>query len=156
MNKKVIDALNKARERELGAIIQYMAQHYEMEDADFGKLAKVLKATAIAEMKHAEALAERILFLGGVPSSKPEPAAKKGQAIPELLATDMALEADAVKMYNDSAALCAAEKDNVSKELFDKLLADEEEHLDTFQNIKDHVDKLGDAYLVTLAGGAAE
>jgi bacterioferritin len=156
MSKKVIDLLNKARERELGAIIQYMSQHYELDDADFGKLAKVLKTTAVTEMKHAEALAERILFIGGTPTSKPDGLAKKAEAIPQLLATDIALEADAVKLYNESAVVCAAEKDQVSKDLFEKLLADEEDHLNTFENIKEHVEKLGEAYLATLAGGAAD
>jgi len=63
MSQKVIDLLNAARARELTAISQYMIQHYELEDTDFGKLAKRMKEIAIQEMKHAEALAERILFL---------------------------------------------------------------------------------------------
>ena len=118
MSKKVNDLLNQARSRELTAISQYMAQHYELEDQDFGKLASRLKEIAIQEM----------------------------------LATDMALEAQAIKMYNDASVVCAAEKDQISKELFEELLKDEEEHLDNFENIKDHVDKLGAAYLATLTG----
>jgi len=156
MSKKVIDLLNAARAGELTAIMQYMAHHYELEDADFGKLAKVMKTISIEEMKHAEALAERILFLGGTPASKPDGEVQKGQEIPQMLATDFALEDGAVKMYNESAVACAQERDQISKELFEKLLADEEKHLDTFENIKDHVDKLGSAYLATLTGGAAE
>ncbi len=153
-SQKVIEALNEARARELSAILQYMAHHYELEDSDFGKLGKDLKKIAIEEMKHAEALAERILFLGGVPTSKPDGTAKKGQEIADMLATDEALEQQAVDMYNASAQLCAQEKDQISKELFDKLLADEEEHLNFFQNVRDHVDKLGAAYLATLTGEA--
>lgn len=156
MNKKVIDLLNQARAAELGAILQYMAHHYELEDADFGKLAKMFKTTAIQEMKHAEALAERILFLGGPPSFKPDGEVKKGQEIPAMLATDVALEEGAVKMYNDSAKACAEAGDHISKDLFEKLLADEEAHLDEFQNIADHVEKMGAAYLATLTGGEAE
>jgi len=150
--EKVIDLLNQARASELTAIIQYMAHHYELEDADFGGLAKVLKKTAIEEMKHAEALAERILFLGGAPTTKPDAQTKKGQAIAEMLATDVALEEGAVKMYNASAAACGEALDHVSKALFERLLADEETHLDVFQNIRDHVRDLGDAYLATLTG----
>ena len=149
---KVIKVLNEGRGRELTAILQYMAQHYEMADQDFGKLASKIKEIAIAEMKHAEMLAERILFLGGVPISQPDGKAKRGEDIPSLLATDMKLEDDAVKMYNASAALCAAEKDMVSKEIFDKLLAEEEDHFNYFDNVRDHVEKLGDAYLATLTG----
>lgn len=156
MNKKVIDLLNKARASELTAISQYMIHHYELEDTDFGKLAKVLKKTAIEEMKHAEKLAERILFLGGTPTSEPDGKTKKGQEIAQMLATDIGLETGAVKMYNASANACAAEKDQISKTLFEELLGEEEEHLDEFQNIKDHVDKLGAAYLATLTGGESD
>jgi len=152
MNKKVIDLLNQARSRELTAITQYMAQHYELEDQDFGKLASKLKEIAIQEMKHAEKLAERILYLKGEPTSKPDGVAKKGQKIQEMLATDFGLEAQAIKMYNDASVVCAAEKDQISKEVFEELLKDEEDHLNTFENIKDHVDKLGPAYLATLTG----
>ena len=82
MNKKVIDLLNEARARELTAIGQYMSQHYELEDGDFGKLATKIKEIAIAEMKHAEKLAERILFLNGEPTSKPDATFKKAAAMP--------------------------------------------------------------------------
>ena len=152
MSKKVIDLLNAARSRELTAITQYMGQHYELEDQDYGKLAKKLKEIAIQEMKHAEALAERILFLKGEPTTKPDGVIKKGQAIAEMLKTDMALETAAIKMYNDAAVVCAAEKDQISKQLFEKLLGEEEGHFNDFENIKDHLDKMGDAYLATLAG----
>ena len=152
MSKKVIDLLNAARSRELGAITQYMAQHYELEDQDYGKLAKKLKEIGIQEMKHAEALAERILFLEGEPTSKPDGIAKKGQSIADMLKTDMALEIAAIKMYNEAAVICAAEKDQISKQLFEKLLGEEEGHFNDFENVKDHLEKMGDAYLATLAG----
>ena len=152
MSKKVIDLLNGARSRELTAITQYMAQHYELEDKDFGKLGSKLKTIAIQEMKHAEKLAERILYLKGEPTSKPDGGAKKGQKIPEMLTTNIGLEAQAIKMYNDASVVCAAEKDQISKEVFEELLKDEEEHLNYFENEKDHVEKLGVAYLATLVG----
>jgi bacterioferritin len=152
MSKKVIDLLNAARSRELSAITQYMAHHYELEDQDFGKLAKKMKEIAIQEMKHAEALAERILFLKGEPTSKPDAVAKKGQSITEMLKTDIALESAAVKMYNDAAVVCAQEKDQISKQLFEKLLGEEEVHLSEFENVKGHVDRMGNAYLATMAG----
>jgi len=152
MSQKVIDLLNEARSRELTAISQYMAQHYELEDRDFGKLASKFKEVAITEMKHAEKLAERILFLKGEPTSKPDGVAKKGQQIPEMLTTNIGLEAQAIKVYNDASVVCASEKDQISKELFEELLKDEEAHLNYFENIKDHVDKLGASYLTTLIG----
>ena len=152
MSNKVIDLLNQARARELTAIIQYMAQHYELEDQDFGKLAGKLKEIGIAEMKHADKLAQRILYLKGEPTSKPDALAKKGQEIAEMLKTDIGLESEALRMYNEASVTCAAEKDQISKQLFEELLKDEEGHLDMFENIKDHVDKLGASYLATLAG----
>jgi bacterioferritin len=151
MSKKVIDLLNAARSREITAITQYMAQHYELEDKDFGKLAKKMKEVAIQEMKHAEALAERILFLKGVPTSKPDSGVQKGQEIEGMLATNIKLESSAVKMYNEAALVCAADKDQISKQLFEKLLGEEEDHLNFFENTEDHVEKLGAAYMVTLA-----
>jgi len=152
MSKKVIDLLNGARSRELTAITQYMAQHYELEDQDFAKLASKLKEIGIQEMKHAEKLAERILFLQGEPTSKPDGVAKKGQKIPEMLTTNIGLEAQAIKMYNDASVVCAAEKDQISKEVFEELLKDEEEHLNYFENEKTHIEKLGAAYLAILIG----
>jgi bacterioferritin len=152
MSQKVIDLLNKARSRELTAISQYMSQHYELEDSDFGKLASKFKEVAITEMKHAEKLAERILFLNGEPTSKPDALPKKGQQIPQMLTTNMALEAGAIKMYNEASMVCAAEKDQISKELFEDLLKDEEDHINYFENTKDHLEKLGAAYLATQTG----
>jgi bacterioferritin len=151
-SKKVIDLLNEARSRELTAILTYMTQHYELANDDYGKLAKVLKDTGIAEMKHAELLAERILFLGGVPTTRPDAEIKRGEKISAKIATDIALEEGAVKMYNQAALACGVELDHVSKGIFEKLLADETAHLDMFINIKEHIDQLGDQYLVTLTG----
>jgi bacterioferritin len=111
-----------------------------------------MKEVAIQEMKHAEAFAERILFLKGTPTSKPDGEAKKGQTIEAMLATDIGLESQAIKMYNEAAEVCAQEKDQISKQLFEKILGDEEDHLNFFDNTKDHVDKLGGTYLVTLTG----
>ncbi len=150
MSQKVIDLLNAARARELTAISQYMIQHYELEDKAFGKLGKKMKEIAIQEMKHAEELAERILFLNGEPTAKPDAYAQKGQDLPGMMNTDIALEAQAISMYNDASLVCAAEKDQISKELFEKLLNDEEGHIDFFQNTKDHIDRLGAAYIATL------
>lgn len=152
MIQKVINLLNEARSRELTAINQYMIHHYELEDKDFGKLALKIKDIALTEMKHAEKLAERILFLKGEPTSKPDATPKKGQEILEMLATDMALEAQAVKMYNEAAVICASERDQKSKDLFEELLSDEEKHLNFFENIKNHVENLGEAYIATLTG----
>lgn len=151
MSKKVIDLLNAARSRELTAIAQYMAQHYELEDKGFGKLAKKMKEIGIQEMKHAEVLAERILFLKGTPTSKPDAVILKGQEIEAILKTGSKLETSAIKMYNEASVICAQERDHISKQLFEKLLGEEEAHLDFFDNTEEHVEKLGASYIATLA-----
>lgn len=154
--QKVVDLLNEARASELTAILQYMSQHYELEDQDFGKLALVMKTIAIEEMRHAEAFAERILFLGGTPTSAADGQVAKGEEIEAMLATDLGLENGAVEMYNHHAQACAELGDHVSKDLFETILAQEEAHLDQFDNVRQHIEKLGAAYLATLAGGQAE
>jgi bacterioferritin len=78
--------------------------------------------------------------------------AKKGQKVSEMLNTNIALEAAAMKMYKEAAMVCAAERGQISKELFEELLKDEEGHFNYFENVKDHIDKLGAAYLTTLVG----
>jgi bacterioferritin len=152
MIQTVIDLLTEARLRELEAIDQYMIHHDEIENKGLDKLATKIKEIAVAKMKHAEKLAERILFLKGEPISELDTIPKKGQEVPEMLATDMALERQAVKMYNEAAVICSSEKDRKSKDLFGEFLSDEEGHLNFFENIKDHVDKLGAAYIATLTG----
>jgi len=154
--KKVIDLLNQGRAAELTAIMQYMAHHYALEDADYGKLAKVMKTIAIQEMEHAEQLAERILYLEGTPTSEPDGKITRDKGIPAILKRDVGLEQGAVEMYNASARACAQAGDHTSQRLFQQLLQDEEEHLGEFQNVQAHVEKLGDAYLATLTGGEAE
>ncbi|HOI53740.1 MAG TPA: bacterioferritin [Phycisphaerae bacterium] len=152
MSKKVIDLLNRARGQELMAIIQYMAQHYQLEDQDFGKLGSKVKAVAIEEMKHAEMLAERIRFLGGTPTAKPDGEVAKDQDIPAMYKTDVDLEKEAVRMYNESAIVCGEEGDHVSKKLFEELLADEEKHLDYFDNVQGHIEMMGNAFLANQTG----
>ncbi len=154
MNQNVIDMLNQGRARELVAVTQYMAQHYELEDQMYGPLADHLKKVAIQEMRHAQDFAERILFLGGVPVSAPDEPIKKKQPIADMIRTNIGLEEDAVRMYNDFARRCAEEGDHVSKAMFERLGKDEEGHLNDFQNILDHVNNLGQAYLATLVGEA--
>ncbi len=152
MNQKVIDTLNAARAAELTAIMQYMADHYVQEDDDFTKLAHEFKKIAIVEMKHAEALAERILYLGGTPTTKPDGVVVQGQSIHDALATAAALERGAIEMYNIAASTCEAEGDHVSKELMQEIAAAEEAHWDFFDNTQTHVDELGAAYIATLTG----
>jgi bacterioferritin len=152
----VIHVLNKARSEELGAIHQYMSQHYELADSDYGQFAQQLKLIAIDEMRHAEMLAERILVLKGTPTSKPEPETKKKQKILEIWKYDEMLEDGAIVEYNTALQVCRDNKDYVSAKIFEQLIVEEQIHLEHFQDIIGHIEELGEAYLATQVGGAAE
>ncbi len=152
MIQTVIDLLNEARLSELEAIDQYIIHRDELENKGLDKLATKIKEIALVKTQHARKLAERILFLKGELISKPNTIPQKGQVIPEMLATDIVLERQAIKMYIEAAVICAFEEDQKSKELFEEHLSDEESHLNFFENIKNHVDKLGADYIATLTG----
>jgi bacterioferritin len=141
MIETVIDLLNEARLRELEAATQYMVHQSEMESKGFNQLSAQIKEIAEAKMKHAERLAERILFLRGRVISHAEAASKKGQEIAEMLATGMSLGRQAVAMYRAAAGICASENDQTTKRLFDELLRDGKGHLDFFETFSKDVDK---------------
>jgi bacterioferritin len=152
----VIQVLNKARADELAAILQYMSQHYELADKDYGQIAAQLKLIAIDEMRHAEMLAERILVLNGTPTSKPVMETRKGMAIGAIMELGATLEEDAIRDYNASLHVCQDNHDYVSAKVFEQLIAEEQAHLEYFQDIRDHIKELGNAYLATQTGGPAE
>jgi len=129
-NPKVVAALNEALKEELMAINQYFL-HAEMCEAwHFTRLSKFIKKQSIDEMKHAEKLIERILFLDASPTLTDPMQLTIGKNVKEQLESDLKLEIGAVAMYNDFVKLCREEGDNASRELFEKLLQDEEEHVD--------------------------
>jgi bacterioferritin len=136
----VIDLLNEARLREFETINQYMIHHDELKHKDFATFASRVKDIAGIKMKHAEKLAERISFLKGEALSKVGATPKTGQDIPEMLATDIALEERTIMMYKEAAEICAHEKDQTSKALFEELLRDEENHLNFLETMKGYID----------------
>jgi bacterioferritin len=129
-NPKVIAELNAALKEELAAINQYFIHAEMCENWKYDKLAHFIKKQSIDEMKHAEALIERILFLDGTPSLTDPMHINIGQNVKEQLESDLSLELGAVKMYNASIQIARVEGDNASRELFEKLLKDEESHVD--------------------------
>ncbi|MCY3024637.1 MAG: ferritin-like domain-containing protein [Planctomycetota bacterium] len=155
-NSAVIEVLNKARASELAAILQYMSQHYELADKDYGQIAASMKLIAIDEMRHAEMLAERVLLLNGRPTSRPDMETKKNQPIAEIMAQGIQLEETALREYNESLHVCQKNNDYVSAKIFELLIAEEQVHLEYFQDIQDHIRELGNAYLATQVGGPAE
>ncbi len=132
-NEKVLETLNGLLREELTAISQYMVHAEMYEDWGYSKLGEAEEHSAIQEMKHAEKLISRILFLEGRPIVSELNPILIGKTVDEMLKNDLALETDAVKLYNDAIKLVIAEKDNGTKELLDAILADEEGHVDFFE-----------------------
>ena len=127
---KVIAHLNDALRAELLAINQYFLHAEMCENWGYHRLADQTKKDAIDEMKHAEVLIERILFLDSAPKLGMGLPIKAGKNVQEQLESDLALEIEAVVNYNAAMKVCVEEGDNASRELFQKLLLDEERHVD--------------------------
>lgn len=135
MAKTLVDTLNDLRSRELAVIAQYMRHHYVMTGAEASALAGEFKEIAIAEMKHAEALAERIDFLGGEPTLKPANIKKGGATLADAAALDLASEEEAVGLYKAAIKEADAAADVTTRKLLEDILGDEEGHLDEFQTM---------------------
>jgi bacterioferritin len=129
-NPKVIAALNLALKEELLAINQYFLHAEMCENWHYDRLGDYIKKQSIDEMKHAEALIERILFLDGAPSLTEPMQLTIGKNVKEQIESDLNLEIDAVGMYNQAIKVATEEADNASRELFERLLKDEEAHVD--------------------------
>ncbi len=150
--KKVIEVLNKARAMELQAIHQYMNQHYNLDDLDYGELAAKVKLIAIDEMRHAEHFAERIKELGGEPVTGHDGSVKKGQAVEGIFPFDANLEDDTIDVYNQFLLVCRENGDSVSMKLFEEIIEEEQAHYNYFDSVELHIKKLGDTYLAKIAG----
>jgi bacterioferritin len=129
-NPKVIAALNEALREELTAINQYFLHAEMCENWHYDKLGDYIKKQSIDEMKHAEALIERILFLDGSPNLTELMKLTVGRNVREQIESDLKLEIDAVGMYNRAIQIARDEADNASRDLFERLLKDEEAHVD--------------------------
>jgi bacterioferritin len=151
-NPKVIAELNKALREELTAINQYFLHAEMCENWGYHKLSDLIKKQSIGEMKHAEVLIERILFLEGSPSMQPLEL-KVGGTVKDMIETDLALEVSAVKQYNDAVALATKEGDNGSRDLLVQLLKDEESHVDFLEAQTHLIEELGyERYLMQQVG----
>lgn len=129
-NPKVIAVLNEALKEELTAINQYFLHGEMCENWHYDKLGDFIKKQSIDEMKHAEALIERILFLDGTPNLTELMKLTVGKNVREQIESDLKLEVDAVAMYNRAIKIARDEGDNASRDLFERLLKDEEDHVD--------------------------
>jgi bacterioferritin len=140
---EVIAALNDALKEELSAINQYFLHAEMCENWHYGKLGDFIRKQSIDEMKHAESIIERILFLDGTPKMTELMHLNIGQSVKEQLTNDLQLEINAVEMYNRFVALARDAGDNASRELFERLLKDEEEHVDWLEAQLHQIKEIG-------------
>ncbi|HJT68738.1 MAG TPA: bacterioferritin [Terriglobales bacterium] len=142
-NPKVIAALNEALHEELTAINQYFLHAEMCENWHYDRLGELIKKQSIGEMKHAEELIERILFLDGTRNMTKHIELVVGKNVREQIESDLKLEIEAVGMYNRAAEMARQEGDNASRELFERLLKDEEEHVDWLEAQVHQIKELG-------------
>ena len=131
VSEKLIDFLNKGIARELQVSIQYMWQHVQVTGTDGAIVEDIFRKTAIVEMKHAERLAERLDYLNGVPTTKPDPIFVRGSLI-EMLKQDEQNEEEAISLYKQAIQVAAEEGDYTTRRLLEEILAEEEDHINTF------------------------
>lgn len=137
-SKEMLDMLNKAIAREMQVSVQYMWQHVMWKGVKGFAVKDELKSVAITEMKHAEEIAERLVYLGGTPTTKPEPIFVGG-SLKEMIERDKTDEEGAIKMYKQIIEMTKKEGDEGTKRMFQKILADEEEHHDTFSGLLEEI-----------------
>ena len=141
--KQVIDRLNKLLADELTAINQYMVHSEMCNDWGYGKLHEAIEKRAIDEMKHAEKLIGRIIFLESEPTVSKLNKIMIGKDIPTQFKNDHAAEVDAIKAYNDAIKLCVDQGDNGTREMLEDILEDEENHIDWIESQLDQIDQMG-------------
>jgi bacterioferritin len=153
---KVIEYLNAALRSELTAVNQYWLHYRLQEDWGFGKVAKKSRAESIEEMHHADKLIARIIFLEGHPNLQKLDALRIGQTLKETLEADLAAEHDARTLYIEARDHCESVKDYVSKDLFERLIADEEGHIDYLETQLQLFGRLGQERYELLNAASAD
>lgn len=153
---KVIDYLNEALKNELTAINQYFLHYRMLDHWGVHKLAKFEYGESIDEMKHADMLAERILFLDGLPNFQLLGRLRIGESVEEILKADLALEMEALPPLRDAIQHCETVRDFVSRDLFATILESEEEHVDTLERQFEMIERMGIENYVQLNSRAEQ
>lgn len=152
-NDKIIKALNRALTIELTAINQYFIQAKMLDNWGYKELAETQKKESIEEMKHADTVIERILFLEGTPNIASYDTIRVGGDVRTQFVNDLKLETAGAQHYNKSIDLCLKEKDAVSRELMEHVLVDTEEHIDWLETQIGLIDSIGlENYLAEKLG----
>jgi bacterioferritin len=140
---KVIDYLNQALTNELTAINQYWLHYRMLHNWGVHKLAAYERHESIDEMKHADTLADRILFLEGLPNFQALHKLKIGETVEEILKADLALELEAIPLLKDAIQHSEGVRDYVSREIFERILENEEEHVDFLETQFEMIGRMG-------------
>jgi bacterioferritin len=155
-NTEVIEFLNRALRHELTAVNQYWLHYRLLENWGYTKLAAKQREESIEEMQHADKLVDRIIFLEGFPNMQTLDPLLIGQNIREVLQSDLQAELSARELYTEARTVCANHRDFVSMELFEKLLHDEEEHINWLETQLDLFGKIGEQLYGQLQAGSAK
>ncbi|KTE36520.1 MULTISPECIES: bacterioferritin [unclassified Sphingopyxis] len=142
-DEKVIDFLNEALKNELTAINQYWLHYRMLDNWGVAKLAHFEREESIDEMKHADKLADRILFLGGLPNFQMLGRLRVGETVEEILKADLALEEEAIPLLKDAIAHSESVRDYVSRDLFADILESEEHHVDELEKQFEMIERMG-------------
>ncbi|MCV0384586.1 MAG: bacterioferritin [Erythrobacter sp.] len=154
-DEKVIEYLNKALTNELTAINQYWLHYRVLDNWGIYKLAEYERKESIEEMVHADRLADRILFLDGLPNFQALHKLKVGESVKEVLEADLALEMEAIPLLREAAEYCQSVRDFTSGQLFEDILRNEEEHVDFLEKQFDMIVRMGLENYIQLNSAAA-
>ena len=155
-DSKIIEYLNQALTNELTAVNQYWLHYRILHHWGVHKLAAFERHESIDEMKHADRLADRILFLDGLPNFQAIGRLKIGETVEEILRADLALEMEAIPLLKDGIAHAESVRDFVSRDLFESILANEEEHVDILETQFEMIQRMGLENYIQLQSKAAE
>ena len=153
---KVIELLNEALKNELTAVNQYWLHYRLLDNQGVAKLAEFERHESIDEMKHADRLAERILFLDGLPNFQMLGRLRIGESVEEMLRSDLELELEAVEQLKGAIAHCETVRDYASRDLFAEILRNEEEHVDTLEQQFEMIERMGLQNYIQLQSSATE
>ena len=142
-DEKVIDFLNEALKNELTAINQYWLHYRMLDNWGVARLAHFERHESIDEMKHADKLADRILFLGGLPNFQLLGRLRVGETVEEILKADLAIEEEAIPLLRDAIAHSESVRDYVSRDLFSDILESEEHHVDELEKQFEMIERMG-------------
>ena len=155
-DEQVIQLLNETLKNELTAINQYWLHYRMLDNWGVQKLAEYERHESIDEMKHADTLAERILFLEGLPNFQMLGRLRIGESVEEVLRADLELEREALGQLQGAIAHCEAVRDYVSRELFESILTSEEEHIDFLETQFEQIERMGLQNYIQLQSKPAE